>query len=93
MEARKENRILRNPLLVKVAGAGKGKPCGKSPAERELDYHVETGVSAPAAFQPPILALDARWGAGVGRKGHRAELGVAQGARTRKRAYTVAGPG
>ncbi len=69
MEARKENRILRNPLLVKVAGPEKGSLAVNPPAERELDYHVETGVSAPAAFQPPILALDGEWELAWGEKG------------------------
>lgn len=69
MEARKENRILRNPLLATLAGPEPGPLETNAPAEREPQYRVETGAVTPAAFDPPKLTLDGEWELAWGEKG------------------------
>ena len=73
LEARKENRLLREPLLVSVTGpvqetAGQAEAC-PTQARREPQYRMESGAPAPPPFMPDALALDGDWDLAWGEKG------------------------
>ena len=73
LEARKENRLLREPLLVSVTGpvqetAGQAEAC-PTQARREPQYRMESGAPAPPPFTPDALALDGDWELAWGEKG------------------------
>jgi len=61
LEARRENRVLRQPLLVQVTGPEEGEAPVEQPAAREATSQVETLKDAPAPWQPDALALDGAW--------------------------------
>src|SRR5712692_6633856 len=69
LEARRENRVLRQPLLVRVSQPVDGAADIEKPAEREPDHRVATGVPPPAPFQPDALSLDGEWELAHGKKG------------------------
>jgi len=69
LEARRENRVLRQPLLVKVSEPAEGGVSIERHAEREPEYHVETASRAPAAFEPDAVSLDGDWELAHGPKG------------------------
>ena len=69
MEARRENRVLRNPILVQVAGPEPGTVQVKTPLPRESEQHTEHGAFAPSPFQPATVSLDGEWELAWGEKG------------------------
>jgi hypothetical protein len=69
MEARRENRVLRNPILVQVAGPETGTVQVKTPLPRESEQHIEHGAFTPSPFQPATVSLDGEWELAWGEKG------------------------
>jgi hypothetical protein len=69
LEARKENRLLREPLLVSVTGPVQAGVSAPIQARREPRYQMETGAPAPPPFTPGALALDGDWELAWGEKG------------------------
>ncbi|WP_321473818.1 sugar-binding domain-containing protein [uncultured Paludibaculum sp.] len=67
VSARKENRMLRQPLLVQVSGPAAGGAVVKEPAERMVAARVGTG--AATAFHAETVELDGEWSMGFAEKG------------------------
>jgi beta-mannosidase len=61
LEARKESRILRQPLLIQVGSPEQRSLHASVPAQREQQYQVHRGSFVAAAFQPEALNLDGEW--------------------------------
>jgi beta-mannosidase len=59
LQARQENRVLRQPLLTLVASAGEGALDNRTPAPREPDQ--QASQQAPTPFRPDALPLDGEW--------------------------------
>ena len=59
LEARRENRILRQPLLVEVSPPEEASLTASQPAAREQSYEVRAGAASP--FKPESFALDGEW--------------------------------
>jgi Glycosyl hydrolases family 2, sugar binding domain/Glycosyl hydrolases family 2/Glycosyl hydrolases family 2, TIM barrel domain len=69
LEARRENRILRQPLLVKISEPASADVAITKPAERESEYRVETVGHSAVPFQPDAISLDGVWELFHGDKG------------------------
>jgi beta-mannosidase len=69
IEARRENRILRQPLMVKVSEPAAGAVAIEKVAEREPEYRVEATARPPAPFRPDSVSLDGDWELAHGEKG------------------------
>lgn len=62
LEARKENRLLRHPVLVQVIGpAATLTPAITRPAPREPAVDLRSGDLRPTAFAAQELSLDGEW--------------------------------
>lgn len=61
LQARREYRVLRQPLLFEVSEANDEGASVQIPAERSLDVQVETAAGALEPFQPDVLPLNGRW--------------------------------
>ena len=61
LEARKENRMLRQPLLVQVSGPEEAPAAVTSPAAREPLHELQAGSVAPTPFQTEAQSLDGDW--------------------------------
>ncbi len=59
LEARRENRLVRQPLLIDVSGPDEATVRVKQSAAREPEYSVRPG--AATAFTPDALPLDGEW--------------------------------
>ncbi|MBI5084326.1 MAG: hypothetical protein HZB13_06995, partial [Acidobacteria bacterium] len=60
LEGRKENRTLRQPVLVQVTPGAAGAAKVLAPAEREVVAERRPGA-APSPFRPDVLTLDGEW--------------------------------
>lgn len=69
LEARRENRVLRQPLLAKVSEPAEGKVAIERAIEREPERRVETASRPPAPFEPDAISLDGDWELSHGEKG------------------------
>ena len=61
IEARCENRVLRQPLLLNVRKLESVHSSLRQPAERETEIKTEAAADAPQPFQPDSLSLDGEW--------------------------------
>jgi beta-mannosidase len=61
LQARREYRILRLPLLIEVNKSQEEGASIQTPAERAIDVRVEATTAAPERFQPKALSLDGSW--------------------------------
>jgi beta-mannosidase len=61
LEARREFRILRQPLLCDVSGPKEGAIFVATPAEREPAAKIQKVESAPKPFEADSLSLDGEW--------------------------------
>ena len=61
LEARKENRIMRQPLLAHVSTAKQGSPAAMKPADRELEPRIGIGAQGSSPFRQDSLPLDGEW--------------------------------
>jgi beta-mannosidase len=68
LDARKENRCLRQPLLVRVEGQG-AAPAVRTPAPRDPVVKQELGSFRPHLFEPRVVELDGAWELAWGEKG------------------------
>jgi beta-mannosidase len=69
LEARREARILRQPLLVEVEAAQEGALEVRAPLARRSPPRVEKVASVPPEWNPPHVALDGEWELAWGEKG------------------------
>ena len=69
LEARRENRILRQPLIVKVSEPAEGDVSIEQAAPRELEYRAEAAARPPAPFESDAISLDGDWELAHGEKG------------------------
>ncbi len=69
LEARRENRMLRQPLLVRVGEPAPGGVAIAKPADREPPYRAETADHPAVPFEPDALSLDGAWELAHGEKG------------------------
>lgn len=69
LEARRENRVLRQPLLVKVSEPAEGGLSIERAAAREPVHRAETAPRAPTPFEPDTVSLDGDWELAHGEKG------------------------
>jgi beta-mannosidase len=67
MEARKENRLLREPVLVHVSAPSEGRVSVTSPLAREPV--IERSARAATPFQPDSISLDGEWQLAFAAKG------------------------
>ena len=61
LEARRENRVLRQPLLILVTEAKDGEGPVRRAAEEDPQAEVKTVEVSPAPFQSDSLSLDGDW--------------------------------
>ncbi len=59
LEARKENRTLRQPVLAQVSGPKAGAAQATSAAERQVEAKIGTGAASP--FEQDSFSLDGEW--------------------------------
>lgn len=69
LEARRENTVLRNPVLVRVGNKRAGSPAIRRPAPREPGSEVRRGAALPPPFTPEAVSLDGEWELAWGEKG------------------------
>jgi beta-mannosidase len=69
LEARREARCLREPLLVEVAASEEAQPLVVQAARREPETRIESGAFPPVAFAQRALPLDGEWELAWGEKG------------------------
>ena len=60
LQARREYRVLRQPLLIQVTASPRGASI-RMPAAREAEVRVDTGVNPPEPYKPDLLLLDGSW--------------------------------
>jgi len=68
VEARKENRLIREPVLVQIQPAASGRVAVRQPAEREET--VQRGSGSATQFQQQSISLDGEWQLAFVEKGH-----------------------
>ncbi len=61
LEARREYRVLRQPLLIEVTKAADESASIEHPAERQLAVDPESVTNAPEPYLPDALSLDGEW--------------------------------
>ena len=61
LEARREYRVLRQPLLIEVSKASGDGVSIEHPAERTVEVTLDTPTEAPEAFKPDAISLDGEW--------------------------------
>ncbi len=61
LQAWREDRVLRQPLLIEVSQASEESAAISQPAERAAEAKYDTPSQAPAPFVPDALALDGAW--------------------------------
>ena len=61
LEARREYRVLRQPILVQVQPANAPPPAIRKPAPRVHPPEIGSADTAPAAFEPTRLSLSGDW--------------------------------
>jgi len=61
LEARKENRVVRQPVLVQVSPGAKRGVSDFKPAEREQEYEAKTGDAVVTPFHEDSIPLGGDW--------------------------------
>jgi hypothetical protein len=61
LEARREHRVLRQPVLIQVTKDSGGHALIQRPADRVLEVRLAAMASAPELYQPSSLNLDGDW--------------------------------
>jgi beta-mannosidase len=61
LQARREYRVLRQPLIIEVAKSSGGRPSVRHAAEHVPATEIETTGAAPPAFVPNTVFLDGTW--------------------------------
>jgi beta-mannosidase len=61
LQARREYRVLRQPLIIDVTRSANNEIPVRHAAERVLSSDVESVAAPPAPFQPDQLSLDGTW--------------------------------
>lgn len=61
LRARREYRVLKQPLLIEVGKPSEGQASIQTPAERQVTAQVETSTTRPEPYQPDTLSLDGPW--------------------------------
>lgn len=70
LEARREARMIRQPVMVEVSDAGEGPlPIAAVPMARQALPQLEMVAAAPAEWKPPIIDLSGEWELAWGEKG------------------------
>jgi beta-mannosidase len=69
LEARRENRILRQPLLVRVSDPLESGVSIVRAAARKAECRVEAAAGSPAPFEADSISLDGDWELAHGEKG------------------------
>ena len=61
LEARREYRVLRQPLLIEIRKTSEDNVSVDHPAERTTEIAMDITTEAPEPFQPESISLDGEW--------------------------------
>jgi len=67
LEARRENRLIRQPVLIRVSGPEDGQAAAETAAQREPE--VKYSAAGPTPFRPDAISLDGDWELAFAEKG------------------------